>query len=38
MRHVLERCGFAMEGTLRSFAPDGPSTRADYVLYASVRA
>jgi RimJ/RimL family protein N-acetyltransferase len=37
MRRVLERCGYAIEGVLRSFAPDGPAGRADYVMYASVR-
>jgi RimJ/RimL family protein N-acetyltransferase len=36
MRRVLERCGYAYEGTLRGFAPDEVGSRADYVLYASV--
>ena len=38
MRRVLERCGYAPEGVLRSYAPrDGyGAAREDYVLYASV--
>jgi RimJ/RimL family protein N-acetyltransferase len=38
MRRVLERNGYALEGTMRSFAPDEVGGRADYVMYASVRA
>jgi len=33
MRGALEGAGFSLEGTLRSFVPNGDS-RADYVLYA----
>jgi ribosomal-protein-serine acetyltransferase len=36
MRRVLEKLGFAREGTMRSFMPDGDG-RADYVLYARTR-
>ena len=35
MRRVLEKAGYAYEGTMRSFAPDGDG-RADYALYAHV--
>lgn len=33
MRGALEKAGFALEGTLRAFMPDGAG-RADYALYA----
>lgn len=36
MRRVLERAGFALEGTLRSYMP-GPDGRDDYALYALTR-
>jgi len=36
MRRVLEKLGFAEEGVLRAFMPDGDG-RADYVLYARTR-
>jgi RimJ/RimL family protein N-acetyltransferase len=36
MRRVLEKVGFELEGTMRSFAPEGDG-RADYCLYAHVR-
>ena len=36
MRRVLEKAGFAYEGTMRAFMPDGDG-RADYALYALVR-
>jgi RimJ/RimL family protein N-acetyltransferase len=35
MRRVLEKTGFAHEGDMRSFAPDGDG-RADFALYAHV--
>jgi RimJ/RimL family protein N-acetyltransferase len=35
MRRVLEKAGYAHEGDMRSFAPDGDG-RADYALYAHV--
>jgi RimJ/RimL family protein N-acetyltransferase len=35
MRRVLEKLGFAHEGDMRSFAPDGDG-RADFALYAHV--
>jgi RimJ/RimL family protein N-acetyltransferase len=35
MRRVLEKTGFAHEGDMRSFAPDGDA-RADFALYAHV--
>jgi RimJ/RimL family protein N-acetyltransferase len=35
MRRVLEKVGFAHEGDMRSFAPDGDG-RADFALYAHV--
>jgi aminoglycoside 6'-N-acetyltransferase len=37
MRRVLERAGFAFEGVLRSFMPDGRGGRDDYALYAITR-
>ena len=37
MRRVLERNGYALEGALRSFAPNESGGREDYVLYASVQ-
>jgi RimJ/RimL family protein N-acetyltransferase len=36
MRAVAERCGFRMEGVLRSFMPHGDERR-DYALYAITR-
>jgi RimJ/RimL family protein N-acetyltransferase len=36
MRRVLEKLGFAYEGTLRSYMPDG-DRRVDYALYALTR-
>ena len=36
MRRVLEKLGFAYEGTLRGFMP-GDGGRDDYVLYAVTR-
>jgi RimJ/RimL family protein N-acetyltransferase len=35
MRRVFEKLGYELEGTMRSFMPDGDA-RADYVLYAHV--
>jgi RimJ/RimL family protein N-acetyltransferase len=35
MRRVLEKTGFALEGRMRGFMPDG-EVRADYALYARV--
>jgi RimJ/RimL family protein N-acetyltransferase len=35
MRRALEKAGFALEGTMRGFMPDGEG-RADYALYARV--
>jgi RimJ/RimL family protein N-acetyltransferase len=35
MRHVLEKVGYAYEGTMRGFMPEGDG-RADYALYAHV--
>ena len=35
MRRVLEKCGYAHEGTMRAFIAEG-GTRADYALYAHV--
>lgn len=37
MRRVLERCGYAYEGVLRSFAPADDDARDDYAMYASTR-
>ncbi|MBA3347170.1 MAG: GNAT family N-acetyltransferase [Actinobacteria bacterium] len=37
MRRVLERCGYAYEGTLRSYAPGGDGGREDYAMYARFR-
>jgi RimJ/RimL family protein N-acetyltransferase len=36
MRRVLEKTGYASEGTMRSFMPAAGGGRADYVLYAHV--
>jgi RimJ/RimL family protein N-acetyltransferase len=38
MRRVLEKLGFAEEGTLRGFMPTREGRREDYVLYALTRA
>jgi RimJ/RimL family protein N-acetyltransferase len=35
MRRVLEKCGYAHEGTMRAFMPEGDG-RGDYALYAHV--
>jgi RimJ/RimL family protein N-acetyltransferase len=37
MRRVLEKAGYAYEGTMRSFMPEG-GARGDYALYAHVAA
>jgi RimJ/RimL family protein N-acetyltransferase len=37
MRRVLERAGFALEGVLRAYMPDGRGGRVDYALYAITR-
>ena len=37
MRTVLERTGFAFEGVMRAFMPDGHGGREDYALYALTR-
>jgi RimJ/RimL family protein N-acetyltransferase len=36
MRRVLEKAGYANEGTMRGFMPDQDDRRADYALYAHV--
>lgn len=36
MRRVLEKAGYAFEGTMRAFIPEQDGTRADYALYAHV--
>jgi len=37
MRRVLERCDYAYEGVLRSFAPGDDGRREDYAMYACFR-
>jgi RimJ/RimL family protein N-acetyltransferase len=37
MQRVLQRSGYALEGTLRSFAPQEDGRREDYLMYASVQ-
>jgi RimJ/RimL family protein N-acetyltransferase len=37
MRAVAERCGFRMEGVLRSFMPSADGGRRDYAMYAITR-
>lgn len=36
MRRALEKVGFACEGTMQAFMPEGDDGRADYALYAHV--
>jgi RimJ/RimL family protein N-acetyltransferase len=38
MRRVLEKLGYAYEGTLRAFMPGTDGARADYALYGATRA
>jgi RimJ/RimL family protein N-acetyltransferase len=37
MRRVLEKLGFAFEGVMRGFWPDGGAPRQDFALYAVLR-